>query len=115
MIEGPLAVEVYTLHMLAAGFIVTSLVWAGMTASLIDRRLLRAALWAVAAGGMTLFGIIHSPFPGGRLFVPWAIGELPEVATGRGPLSMADGYLLLGATFALWRLTRGEEPMTRKR
>jgi adenine/guanine/hypoxanthine permease len=115
VIEGPLAVEVYTLHMLAAGFIVTSLVWAGMTASLIDRRLLRAALWAVAAGGMTLFGIIHSPFPGGRLFVPWAIGELPEVAAGRGPLSMAAGYLLLGATFALWRLARGEEPVDRKR
>jgi AGZA family xanthine/uracil permease-like MFS transporter len=115
VIEGPLAVEVYTLHMLAAGFIVTSLVWAGMTASLIDRRLLRAALWAVAAGGMTLFGIIHSPFPGGRLFVPWAIGELPEVAAGRGPLSMAAGYLLLGATFAFWRLARGEEPMGKKR
>lgn len=108
--EGPLAIEVFTLHVLAAGFIVTSLVWAGMTASLIDRRLLRATLWALAAGGMTLFGIIHSPFPGGRLFVPWAIGELPAEAAGRGPLSMAAGYLLLAMTFALWRLARGREP-----
>ena len=108
--EGPLAVELYTLHMLASGFIVTSLVWAGMTASLIDRRLLGAALWAVAAGGMTLFGIIHSPFPDGRLFVPWALGELPPEAAGRGPLSMASGYLLLAGVFAIWRLTRGQEP-----
>lgn len=107
--EGPLAVEVFTLHVLASGFIVTSLVWAGMTASLIDRRLLRAALWAVAAGGMTLFGIIHSPFPDGRLFVPWAIGELPAEATGRGPLSMAAGYLLLAMTFTLWRWFAGVE------
>jgi len=107
--EGPLAVEVYTLHVLASGFIVTSLVWAGMTASLIDRRLLRAALWAVAAGGMTLFGIIHSPFPDGRLFVPWAIGELPAEATGRGPLSMAAGYLLLAMTFTLWRFAGVEK------
>jgi AGZA family xanthine/uracil permease-like MFS transporter len=108
--EGPLAIEVFTLHVLAAGFIVTSLIWAGMTASLIDRRLLRATLWALTAGGMTLFGIIHSPFPGGRLFVPWAIGELPAEAAGRGPLSMAAGYLLLAMTFALWRLARGKEP-----
>jgi AGZA family xanthine/uracil permease-like MFS transporter len=108
--EGPLAIEVFTLHVLAAGFIVTSLIWAGMTASLIDRRLLRATLWALTAGGMTLFGIIHSPFPGGRLFVPWAIGELPAEAAGRGPLSMAAGYLLLAMTFALWWLARGKEP-----
>ncbi len=108
--EGPLAVEVYTLHMLASGFIVTSLVWSGMTASLIDRRLVGAALWSAAAAGMTLFGIIHSPFSDGRMFVPWAIGELPAEAVGRGPLSMAAGYLLLAGTFALWRLARGPEP-----
>jgi AGZA family xanthine/uracil permease-like MFS transporter len=110
--EGPLAVEVFTLHVLAAGFILTSLIWAGMTASLIDRHLLRATLWALAAGGMTLFGVIHSPFPGGRLFVPWDIGELPAEAAGRGPLSMAAGYLLLAMTFALWRFARGKEPDT---
>ena len=107
---GPLATEVYTLHMLAAGFIVTSLVWAGMTASLIDRRLLRAAAWAAAAAGMTLFGIIHSPFPDGRMFVPWAIGTLPAEAVGRGPLSMAAGYGLLAATFGLWGMIRGQQP-----
>jgi AGZA family xanthine/uracil permease-like MFS transporter len=107
VVEGPLAVEVYTLHMLAAGFIVTSLVWAGMTASLIDRQLVKAATWAAAAAGLTLFGIIHSPFADGRLFVPWAIEGLPEVAEGRGPLSMALGYLLLAATFVGWRLVQG--------
>ena len=107
VVEGPLAVEVYTLHMLAAGFIVTSLVWAGMTASLIDWQLVKAATWAAVAAGLTLFGIIHSPFADGRLFVPWAIEGLPDVAEGRGPLSMALGYLLLAATFVGWRLVQG--------
>ncbi len=108
--EGPLAVELYTIHLLAAGFIVTSLVWAGLTASLIDHQLLRAAAWAAAAAGLTLFGVIHSPFADGRLFLPWAIGPLPPEAAGRGPLSMAVGYLLLAATFVLWRACRPVRP-----
>ncbi len=99
--EG-LARDLYSMRILAGGFIVTSLLWAGMVAALIDRRLVQTAGWAVAAGALTLFGIIHSPFPDGRLFVPWDIGELPASAAGRGPLQLAAAYGLLAALFAAW-------------
>jgi AGZA family xanthine/uracil permease-like MFS transporter len=97
-----LARELFSIRMLSAGFIVTSLLWAGLVAALIDRKLFAAAGWAAAAAGCTLFGIIHSPFTDGRLFLPWSIGKLPAVATGRGPLELAAAYAILAGLFAVW-------------
>ena len=38
--EGQLATELYSLRILASGFIITSLLWAGMTAALIDQKII---------------------------------------------------------------------------
>jgi len=104
MPAGPLIADLFSIRILAAGFIVTSLLWAGLLAALIDRRLRAAAGWCLAAGGGTLCGVIHSPFPDGRLFLPWALGDLPAEAAGRGPLELAASYGLLAALFAAWSL-----------
>ncbi|MFM8891775.1 MAG: permease, partial [Planctomycetia bacterium] len=101
---GGLARELFSIRLLASGFIVTSLLWAGLVAALIDRRLRAAAAWCLAAAACTLFGVIHSPFPDGRLFLPWQTGPLPEAATGRGPLELAAAYAVLAAIFAAWSL-----------
>lgn len=85
----------------------TSLVWAGLTASLVDRRLLAASAWAVAAAVLSAFGVIHSPFPDGRLFLPWAIGTLPTEAAGRGPLDLAAAYVVVAILFAAWAVWLG--------
>ena len=103
---GPLARELFSIRLLSSGFIVTSLLWAGMLAALIDRKLLAAAGWCLAAGACTLFGVIHSPFADGRLFLPWNIGSLPAEAAGRGPLTLAAAYALLAAIFAAWQFMR---------
>ena len=97
-----LARELFSIRLLASGFIVTSLLWAGMVAALVDRRLLQAAAWCLAAAAFALFGVIHSPFADGRLFLPWATGPLPAEAAGRAPLSIAAAYALLAALFAAW-------------
>ena len=97
-----LARDLFSIHLLSSGFIVTSLLWAGMVTALIDRRLLPAAGWSLAAGALALFGIIHSPFADSRLFVPWSIGELPAAAMGRGPLELAAAYGLLAILFTVW-------------
>ena len=97
-----LARELFSMRILAAGFIVTSLIWAGMVAALIDRKLLQAAGWSLVAAAFTLFGVIHSPFPDGRLFLPWSIGTLPAEAAVRGPLELATAYAVLAALFAAW-------------
>ena len=101
---GPLARELFSVRLLSSGFIVTSLLWAGLLASLIDQKLLAAAGWCLAAGACTLFGVIHSPFADGRLFLPWSIGQLPAEAAGRGPLALAGSYALLAAIFAAWHM-----------
>ena len=102
--QGPLVAELFSVRLLAAGFIVTSLVWAGLVAALIDRHLRAAAGWCLAAASLTLCGVIHSPFADGRLFLPWSIGELPAEAAGRGPLTLAASYGLLAVLFAAWSL-----------
>jgi AGZA family xanthine/uracil permease-like MFS transporter len=99
---GSLARELFSIRLLSSGFIVTSLLWAGMLAALIDRKLLAAAGWCLAAGGCTLFGVVHSPFADGRLFLPWDIGQLPTEALGRSPLELAFAYAVLAALFAAW-------------
>jgi len=111
--QGPLVAELFSVRLLAAGFIVTSLVWAGLVAALIDRHLRAAAAWCLAAGGLTLCGVIHSPFADGSLFLPWEIGSLPPEANGRGPLELAASYGLLAVLFAAWSLWRpscGRQP-----
>ena len=105
-----LAAELFSLRLLASGFILTSLLWAGLLAALIDRRLAPAAGWCVAAGGLTLFGLIHSPFADGRLFWPWAVGNLPAAASGRGPLDLAAAYLVLAGIFLAWSLWLARQP-----
>jgi len=94
-----LAQELFSMRLLSAGFIVTSLVWAGMVVSLIDRKIRSAAGWCLVAAACTLCGIMHSPFPDGRLFLPWDIGSLPPQAAGRGPIQMAAAYALLAGLY----------------
>ena len=99
---GPLVAELFSIRLLAAGFIVTSLVWAGIVAALIDRNLRAAAGWCLAACGLSFCGIIHSPYADGRLFPPWAIGDLPSEAAGRGPIEISIAYALLALLFSGW-------------
>lgn len=70
--EGGLP-ELGVIVALGNGFIITSMVWAGFLAALIDGRT-RAALAALLSGAaLTLFGVIHSVEPSGGLYLPWAL------------------------------------------
>lgn len=100
--DASLARELFSLQIISAGFIVTSVLWAGMLTALLDRRLRQAAGWCLAAAAFTLCGVIHSPFKDGRLFLPWAVGDLPAEGAGRGPLELAAAYGLLAILFAAW-------------
>lgn len=62
------------LQLLAGGFIITSLIWGAAVAKIIDRRFYGAALYWFAAGVMVLFGIMHSPLDGDKMFWPTKIG-----------------------------------------
>ena len=77
------------LTMLGNGFIVTAMIWATWLVWIIDRRMIAAAILSFVAAALTLVGLIHSPFPDGRLFIP---------ANGTPLLvyALAAGYVLLG-------------------
>jgi AGZA family xanthine/uracil permease-like MFS transporter len=82
------------LTMLGNGFIVTAMIWATWLVWVIDRRLIAAAWLCVITAGLTLVGLIHSPFPDGRLFVPGA--DTPPLV-----FALATGYVLLGLLCAV--------------
>jgi len=110
MPTGTLARDLFSMRLLASGFILTSLLWAGLVTALIDRKLVAAAGWCAASSVLAICGAIHSPFPDGRLLAPWAIGALPAEAAGRGPLEMAAAYGLLAVVFLGWSaLDRGRD------
>lgn len=80
---------------LANGFIVTSLIWASATSHAIDGRMGAAAGFMATAAVAALVGVIHSPFPDGRLFWPWAAnGE--SIALASAYVGAAAVFLLLG-------------------
>ena len=71
---------ILSLRILAGGFIITSLIWASAVAKIIDRRFFGAALYLAAGGVLVLFGVMHSPMDGDKMFWPWNIGMIPDPA-----------------------------------
>jgi AGZA family xanthine/uracil permease-like MFS transporter len=66
--------EILSLRILAGGFIITSLVWASALAKIIDRRFFSASIYFAVGGVLVLFGIMHSPILGDKMYWPWNIG-----------------------------------------
>lgn len=73
--------ELHTLRILSNGFIVISLLWATILATIIDRKLFKATAFTLAAAACTCFGIMHSPAPGSPLFLPWVPKAASEQPT----------------------------------
>ena len=93
--------EIRTLQVLSSGFIVTSLLWASCLAAMIDQRLPRSAGFLGIAAACALFGVIHSPLPGGALFWPWMLEGENLSITMRYTIGYAGSALLL-AMWGLW-------------
>jgi AGZA family xanthine/uracil permease-like MFS transporter len=83
------------LTVLGNGFILTALLWGWTLAAILDVRPGVAAAVLAVASAATLFGVIHSPLPGGAVFWPWAAPELTrEIA---GAYGIAAGLCWLAA------------------
>ncbi len=64
------------INVLAGGFILTSLIWASVTARIIDRRYYSAGVFFLAGAVLTMFGLMHSPLKDDQMFLPYHL--LPE-------------------------------------
>ncbi|MEM9364530.1 MAG: permease [Planctomycetota bacterium] len=89
--------DIATLRMLSNGFIVTSLLWAWILASLIDRRLKLASCVLAVAGCLTAIGVMHSPLPGNRIFLPFPV----EAEGAWGQLALPSDQIGHVAEFVL--------------
>jgi AGZA family xanthine/uracil permease-like MFS transporter len=90
-----------TMTILSGGgsFIITSLLWASLLAAIIDRRLLFAAGCSGLGAICSLFGIMHSPLPGGSVFLPWDPAQIDLAKyPGQSPYYMATAYLAVALT-----------------
>ena len=63
--------EYIILGALGQGFILTAMIWGAMVAFTIDARIGRAALTMAIAVVFSLFGLIHSVYPTGDIYLPW--------------------------------------------
>jgi adenine/guanine/hypoxanthine permease len=77
-----------TLHMMGNGFIVTAMLWSAWLIWVIDGRFAHSAAIGLAAALMTLFGVMHSPFADGHMF-------LPGTDTPQQVFALVAGYLFL--------------------
>jgi AGZA family xanthine/uracil permease-like MFS transporter len=87
---------------LGQGFILIAMIWGSVAAFIIDRKIVRAAATLAIAAVFSLFGIIHSVFPNGSLYLPWRLQD----NAGAGiidrarsfPFEFASAYLLAAVT-----------------
>ena len=98
----PLNHNLITLRVLAGGFILTSLLWGSMLATIIDRRFKAAAVWLLICAAASAVGLIHSPFADGSLLLPWQTEKLSIAAKVVAPWRMALGYALSAALLFAW-------------
>lgn len=95
--------QVLIIRMLANGFIVTSVIWATWLAALVDRKMFQAAAAMGVASIFTLFGLMHSPFKGSRMFVPWDLDpNLIHERELNNVLQFAGGYFCVAAMTIAW-------------
>ncbi len=92
---GPgLQATLQAVAVLANGFILTALLWAGALALVIDRRHWTASGWLLLLSALTVCGIVHSVAPNGAVYWPW---HMPS----SWPWAIAAGYLTLAAALAV--------------
>jgi len=84
--------EVLVTVALGNGFILTAMLWAAFLAEMIDRRLVRSAMYLGILAVFTWFGVVHSASPDGNVYLPWT---LPEPLQRAIPNQFGLGYLVL--------------------
>ncbi len=106
VLEGNLGAEVngFLLHgmnLLQSGYIFTCMVLAAMSACLIDRRFVRAGVWAFVGAGLTFLGLMHAYSIQGNVVGFYSVfGNLADGALGFRATRIALGYGLIGICFS---------------
>ena len=87
------------LKILAGGFIITSLIWASAMAQIIDRRYYSAAIYFAVGGVLVLFGVMHSPLDGDKMYWPWQLADF-AADTRKLVIELSIAYFVMGGLMA---------------
>jgi adenine/guanine/hypoxanthine permease len=87
---------------LGNGFIVTAMLWGGFLAEMIDRRLVRSAMYLGILAVLTFFGIIHSSSPDGAMYLPWHLTGFAQQI----PYQFALAYAVLAVMLVVLSRTK---------
>ena len=83
---------------LEQGFLLTSMVWAAITVEIIERRFLRASVWALTGSALSLIGLLHS--------YAFAMADTVQDIAFAKAWPYAIGYATLALLLALGRLAK---------
>ncbi len=95
-LPAKLAAQREVIILLGNGFILTAMLWGAFAAHLADRKLFRAAVFLFICAAFSLFGVIHSVEPTGRLYLPWLVESTM-------PWRVGIGYAAFGVLLLLFR------------
>jgi AGZA family xanthine/uracil permease-like MFS transporter len=79
---------------LGNGFILTAMLWGAFLAEMIDRRLRVCAFYLGVLALFSFFGLVHSPLPDGRMFLPWSLAQPLQKTIAQ---QFTAAYLVLAA------------------
>ena len=101
------------LSVLAGGFIMTSLIWASATAKIVDRRYYSASIYMALGGMLVLFGVMHSPLAGDKMFLPWNLAnpDIFDAGAKQVVIQFAIAYLVMAMILFLIGTLSKEEPI----
>ncbi len=88
---------------LGSGFIFVGMLWGGLLAEVIDKRLKRAAVYLFALAIFAFFGIVNSVDIQGGMYFLWNLHGAARATA----LNFFLGYIVLGIMFFLMSFTRG--------
>ena len=91
---------------LGNGFIITSMLWGGFLAALIDKQYRAAVITLLVAAVLTLFGIIHSVQVSGGMYWPWALSGVAQTLVWQ----FAAAYGVLAVIIALLAMQKDPHP-----
>ena len=81
------------LQALAQEFILTAMIWGAAVAFIIDKKATSAMLALFTGSILSLFGVIHSATPEGKLYLPWLLDDPKNLQI---PYKFAVSYAMLG-------------------
>lgn len=102
----PHVTDQFLITLLGNGFFITAILWGSWFCYIIDHKRWQSAACAVALCVFSFFGVIHSVYISGEVYLPWLL----PIALRNEVFSLSLGYLLCGLLTLLVFRQRADTP-----